>query len=88
MNCVKCGFEVPDGGTFCPNCGARADGKKKCINCKSLINETAVYCTFCGARVDGKKVCDACGEVFDGKFCPKCGIKINDDLDDSENAYK
>ena len=77
MNCVKCGFEVPDGGIYCSNCGARADGKKECVNCKKLVSENSTYCTFCGARVDGKKVCDACGEVFDGKFCPKCGASIN-----------
>lgn len=23
MNCVKCGFEIPDGSIFCPSCGAR-----------------------------------------------------------------
>ncbi|MBE5734451.1 MAG: zinc ribbon domain-containing protein [Clostridiales bacterium] len=78
MNCGKCNFEVPSGGVFCPNCGARVDGKKECSNCKSLIDENAVYCTFCGARVDGKKTCANCGEEINGKFCVKCGAKNNE----------
>ena len=25
--CSECGFESADGGNYCPNCGARMDGK-------------------------------------------------------------
>lgn len=78
MDCKKCGMSVPDGGTFCPNCGARADGKKNCNFCGNLIDESAVYCTYCGARVDGKKICKNCGEEIIGNFCTKCGYGVKE----------
>ena len=78
MDCKKCGALVPDGGTFCPNCGARADGKKNCNFCGNLIDESAVYCTYCGARVDGKKICKNCGEEIIGNFCTKCGYGVKE----------
>ena len=78
MNCIKCGAPVPDGGTFCTKCGARADGKKTCISCGNLIEDSAIYCTYCGARVDGKKTCKNCGEVVDGNFCTKCGYGVKE----------
>ena len=78
MDCKKCGALVPDGGTFCPNCGARADGKKNCNFCGNLIDESAVYCTYCGARVDGKKICKNCGEEILGNFCTKCGYGVKE----------
>ena len=73
MDCKKCGTLLPDGGIFCPSCGARCDGKITCKNCSSLIDENATYCTYCGVRVDGKTACAKCGAIFEGSFCPSCG---------------
>lgn len=73
MNCKKCGYELPDDGKYCPNCGARADGKKNCQFCDREINEESVYCTYCGSRVDGKKICSKCGTIIEGDFCHVCG---------------
>ena len=33
MKCVNCGFEIPDGGAFCPGCGIRLGVKS--INTKT-----------------------------------------------------
>lgn len=73
MNCQKCGAELADDAKFCPQCGARVDGKTECPGCGREIAENSVYCTYCGKRIDGKKVCKKCGEVYDGVFCPQCG---------------
>ncbi len=90
MICKKCGSVLVEGGIFCANCGARADGKKECIKCKKLIDEKAVYCTFCGSRVDGKTVCKNCGKEMVGTFCAFCGTsskKSMRSLDKTVGAY-
>lgn len=84
MNCKKCGHAVPEGGIFCPNCGARADGMKECPACSKLIDETATYCSFCGVRTDGKTVCENCGFAFKGDFCPQCGTHKKQTTQDAE----
>lgn len=73
MNCGKCEAPLADDAKFCPQCGARVDGKKECRYCRREIAEDAIYCTYCGKRQDGKIVCNKCGEVYEGNFCPKCG---------------
>ncbi len=78
MECKKCGTIIPEGGSFCVSCGARADGKKTCPKCEKLIDDAVTFCTYCGTRVDGKKVCATCGELVEGKFCAKCGSIIEE----------
>ena len=53
MICEKCGNEIPEGATYCPECGARSDGKVKCPSCGKFVAPKP-YCTECGARTDGK----------------------------------
>lgn len=79
MVCKKCGFEAPDGAAFCPQCGARVDGKIACPKCGKYVDEGVVYCMYCGARVDGKSVCPDCGNLLDenAAFCPKCGARAD-----------
>lgn len=55
MVCKKCSATIPDDGTFCPNCGARADGNKVCPNCNKLIPDESIFCTYCGTRIITKK---------------------------------
>lgn len=75
MDCIKCGANIPDGGIYCSQCGARNDGKKECQFCGASINVDATFCTFCGKRVDGKKICPKCGAEIEGDFCAFCGTK-------------
>jgi tetratricopeptide (TPR) repeat protein len=37
VKCLKCGFEAPDGATFCPGCGAPLSSKKSDDEISSLI---------------------------------------------------
>lgn len=73
--CENCGFENPDGFTFCGFCGKRTDGKIECEKCGKLISKNTKYCGFCGSRVDGKIECSNCHTVREKniKFCPNCG---------------
>ncbi len=73
MVCKKCGFDNPNGASFCVSCGARIDGKIACPNCGNMNDGSFVYCPTCGARTDGKTVCAKCGNAFEGQFCPACG---------------
>ncbi len=73
MECKKCAKEVVEGATFCPYCGARADGKIVCKACGTLNQDDYSYCIKCGARIDGKTVCANCGSAYEGNFCPSCG---------------
>lgn len=77
MNCKNCNAEFADDAKFCPQCGARVDGKTECRFCGREIEENAVFCMYCGRRLDGKSVCKKCGNVFEGNFCPNCGAAVN-----------
>ncbi len=75
MYCKKCNAELVEDAIYCPQCGARVDGKKECFKCGKSVAENSVFCTYCGTRLDGKKECPECGTAFDGDFCPHCGKK-------------
>lgn len=77
MNCKNCNAEFAADAKFCPQCGARVDGKTECRFCGREIEENAVFCMYCGRRLDGKSVCKKCGNVFEGNFCPNCGAAVN-----------
>lgn len=88
ITCNKCGFENPDDGKFCKNCGNRIDGKKACPFCGSDVLADTVFCPHCGKRVDGRKVCANCGNVLndDDVFCGECGTPVKVSIADSPNG--
>ena len=57
MRCVRCGFELTDGGRFCPECGAdQTSGTTMataaptlCPSCSSPISVDMRFCQHCGA---------------------------------------
>ena len=60
MFCSKCGFQLPDGSSFCPRCGANFRNSEpvrmisvKCKNCGSIMNANAdsrmLTCPYCGS---------------------------------------
>lgn len=70
MNCKNCNAEFADDAKFCPQCGARVDGKTECRFCGREIEENAVFCMYCGRRLDGKSVCKSAGTCSRGIFAP------------------
>lgn len=74
MVCKYCETENVDDAVFCKACGKRIDGKTICPRCGKLNDDDSVFCVHCGARIDGKKQCASCGTVFEGRYCPHCGV--------------
>lgn len=53
MKCPSCGKEIPDGSTFCPQCGNKcADANQiKCPVCQKVVPPDAPFCPYCGATL-------------------------------------
>jgi membrane protease subunit (stomatin/prohibitin family) len=77
--CASCGYKIPTGMKFCPECGKPASPPKvKCSECKAEIDENMKFCPNCGTLRNRDILCKKCGnKVPPGvKFCPECGEKI------------
>lgn len=72
MECPKCGFEIDDKATVCPNC--KKVLKLVCPICRT-VNENNV-CKKCGYVIVTK--CNKCGKVNPTEFkkCKKCGADL------------
>lgn len=55
MKCSKCGYDIPDGASFCRNCGEKvaAAQERYCVHCGAKLDSDSVFCTECGSRNDG-----------------------------------
>ncbi|AWY06869.1 MAG: TM2 domain protein [Caudoviricetes sp.] len=51
MYCQKCGSEIRNGESKCPNCGALREGLKFCQHCGQAIDKDCVVCPKCGKQV-------------------------------------
>lgn len=51
MNCHACKAIVPDGGKFCPECGATTSQMMACSHCGEQNPSSATFCTGCGQSV-------------------------------------
>lgn len=77
MECLRCGASIlEDGAVFCPECGARLDGKASCPTCGQWIEAKYAYCVFCGAKVNKKNTDKSCNLEQDGAFPPACGTTL------------
>jgi membrane protease subunit (stomatin/prohibitin family) len=77
--CASCGYKIPTGMKFCPECGKpAAPPRVKCSECKAEIDENMKFCPNCGTLRNKEILCKKCGnKVPPGvKFCPECGEKI------------
>lgn len=60
----------------------------KCLQCGAELNGNK-FCTNCGAPAPEETagtVCPNCGEPVDGKFCTKCGTRINQPAQAEQNT--
>lgn len=55
MICKCCGKEIPEGGYFCPECGAEQHELKFCKHCGERIPADCVVCPKCGRQVEQLK---------------------------------
>ncbi len=62
VTCPSCGYALPAGTKFCPNCGASVEryrdqvaegyaGQRVCPNCGAPVEAGSVFCTSCGTRL-------------------------------------
>ena len=51
MKCVNCGFEIPDGGAFCPGCGIRLGVKSINTKTKARIWPAVIIALFVAAII-------------------------------------
>lgn len=49
MNCPNCSAIVPEGASFCPQCGAPQ--KKTCPSCGAEVTGGGRFCNKCGAKL-------------------------------------
>ena len=55
MNCQSCKAAIPDGGKFCPECGATAKTSSSCTHCGEENPPTSSFCAGCGQSLKSKQ---------------------------------
>ncbi len=52
--CANCGAELPEGASFCGNCGVKyvAPVIRKCSNCGAILSEGNNFCPNCGTKYE------------------------------------
>lgn len=77
IRCVNCGADVPEGASFCPECGAKIIIEKK--EEEKQPDPNKFYCDECGEEVKPSM-----------KFCIHCGaeVKIPEASDMEEAAFE
>lgn len=80
--CINCGSLIPQGNTFCPNCGASQTQASTGVAQQQQQAKSGTACANCGQPVPaGVKFCPNCGTAVpqqtpQTKACPNCGTAI------------
>src|SRR3989442_15265619 len=66
MNCPECGHEVPDGGAFCGDCGARVEARRAAVEKPPKPDAQAMLSRANLLRVRGQweAAAEQCAEVL------------------------
>lgn len=51
VKCGGCGANIPAGSKFCPECGAKQEGKKFCPECGGEVSANNKFCPKCGHKL-------------------------------------
>ena len=53
MKCIKCGADLSDQASFCPECGSKVEQVNMlCSNCGAVLPPNAKFCESCGAPAE------------------------------------
>lgn len=52
VKCPGCGYRVPQGMKFCPECGSEIVCEPKCPECGSIVTKETKFCPECGRKLD------------------------------------
>ena len=83
MRCEKCNAYIPEGATYCHECGMPLDSSTLCQKCGTPTSPKSKFCRKCGAPVDqriGKsmnpKAASAIRQEAAQARCPRCNSGI------------
>lgn len=81
MRCKVCQAYIPEGATYCLECGAEVNGTPEivCQRCGAAVSKRASYCRKCGAPIEHEK--EASEEKSSRQSagvtkCPRCGEEV------------
>lgn len=81
--CPKCKIKLPDGVTFCPRCGSKAEDVTPpppsptgltCPNCGAARVTEAAFCPYCGVKMEAA----APTEATSVPTCPNCHTPLRE----------
>jgi predicted amidophosphoribosyltransferase len=81
MRCRICQAYIPEGATYCLECGADIDSMPEvvCQRCGSAVSRQASYCRKCGAPIEpeGNPRAENQDKISaTATSCPRCGAEV------------
>lgn len=77
VKCPSCGAELPDGSSFCEECGADIPQVKVCPSCGNEVSLTAKFCRFCKFNFTTATPATAAEPVLDAEVGKKVFVSYS-----------